>query len=169
MGVYFTTLPLTYAALVMNEEFGCKVIIGFLLTCKKGGKRNHINNNSIQFNLTQFFIIYVLAWQLKSQLQRQQRYIRKIQKFNEQKKSRIKELIKKITPKNNSINNTMSVKEKFVKLNVFLNILIVPFTKGLNTYKHRIQTKKIDIRIYHKNKNQRRKQKKIDEKIKFLG
>jgi hypothetical protein len=53
MGVYFKTPPLTYATLVLNEEFGCKKIIGFLLTCKKGGKRNHINNNnnSMQFNL----------------------------------------------------------------------------------------------------------------------
>jgi len=50
MGVYFKTPPLTYATLVLNEEFGCRVIIGFLLTCKKGRKINHINNNSIQFN-----------------------------------------------------------------------------------------------------------------------
>jgi hypothetical protein len=61
MGVYFTTPPLTYATPVLNEEFGCRVTIGFLLTCKKGGKRNHINNNTVQFNLIQFFIIYMLA------------------------------------------------------------------------------------------------------------
>jgi len=95
MGVYFTTPPFTYAALVLNEEFGCRVIIGFLLTCKKGGKRNHISNNSVQFNLINFFIIYVLARQLRGQLQRQHRNVRKIQKYNEQKKSRIKEIIKK--------------------------------------------------------------------------
>jgi hypothetical protein len=97
MSVYFTTLPLTYATLVLNEEFGCRVIIGFLLTCKKEGKRNHINNNSIQFNLIQFFIIYVLARQLQGQLHRQHRNIRKIQKYNEQKKSRIKVMIKNHT------------------------------------------------------------------------
>jgi hypothetical protein len=36
----------------------------------------------------------MLARQLQSQLQRQHRNIRKIQKYNEQKKSRIKEIIK---------------------------------------------------------------------------
>lgn len=46
----------------------------------------------------------------------------------------------------------MPVKEKFVNLNFFLYIWMIPFMKGLE-YKHRTQTKKISIRIYDKKKS----------------
>jgi hypothetical protein len=41
---------------VLNEELGHRVIIGYLLTCKKGGKRNNINNDSIHFNSIIYYI-----------------------------------------------------------------------------------------------------------------
>ena len=51
----------------------------------------------IQFISIQLFTIYVLARQPQGQLQRQHWNIRKIQKYKQQKKSRIKDIIKNRT------------------------------------------------------------------------
>jgi hypothetical protein len=67
----------------------------------------------IEFNLIHFFIIYVLARQLQGHLQRKHMNVRNIHKYNQQKKSHAKEKIKP-TLRNNSVNNIMPVKEKFV-------------------------------------------------------
>jgi hypothetical protein len=70
-------------------------------------------------NSVHFFIIYVLAQQPQGQLQRQHINTRQIQKYSQQNKSHTQEVIKKITPKNNSVNNIRPVKETFVKWNTF--------------------------------------------------
>jgi hypothetical protein len=38
MGVYITTSPLTYATLVLNEEFGCRVSSNFYSPVRKEEK-----------------------------------------------------------------------------------------------------------------------------------
>jgi hypothetical protein len=57
----------------------------------------------------QLYIIYVLTQQSQGQLYSQHRYIRKLQKYKQQMKTHTKEVIK-ITPKNYSINHTVSKK-----------------------------------------------------------
>jgi hypothetical protein len=58
--------------------------------------------------------MYALAQQPQVQLYRQHRNIRKMQKYNKKTKPLIKEVIK-ITSTNNSINNILPVKGKFVQ------------------------------------------------------
>jgi len=78
---------------VLNEEFGRRVIIGISLTCKTGGKRNNINNNSIQYNSRLYYLcVDTTATRSITEAEEENK---KNTKYNEQNISRIKEKIRK--------------------------------------------------------------------------
>jgi hypothetical protein len=86
----------------------------FYSPVRKEEKRNYINNNSIQFN----YHLCAGTTATRSITEATQEH-KKSTNVEWTKAITYKRDNKKITPTNNSVNNIMSVKEKFVKLNIF--------------------------------------------------